>query len=60
MNDNIKNGFFEAVESLKKYRRAELIDEKGRNLLEKLYTDLLPNDHILKKCLLPNTRNNFV
>ncbi len=55
MNDALKNGFFEAVESLKKYRRAELIDEKGRNLLEKLYTDLLPNDHILKKCLLPNT-----
>lgn len=55
MNEIVKNGFFEAVESLKKYRRAELIDEKGRNLLDKLYTDLLPNDHILKKCLLPNT-----
>lgn len=50
-----KNGFFEAVESMKKYRRADLIDEKGRNLLEKLYTDLLPNELVLKKALLTNT-----
>lgn len=50
-----KDGFFEAVESLKKYRRADLIDEKGRSLLEKLYTDLLPDELILKKGLLNNT-----
>lgn len=50
-----KENFFNAVESLKKYRRADLVDEKGRNLLEKLYTDLLPNDHILKKSLKDNT-----
>lgn len=50
-----QNGFFEAVESMKKYRRADLIDEKGRNLLEKLYTDLLPNELVLKKALLTNT-----
>jgi hypothetical protein len=50
-----KDGFFEAVESLKKYRRADLIDEKGRSLLEKLYTDLLPDELILKKALLNNT-----
>lgn len=50
-----KDSFFEAVESLKKYRRADLIDETGRSLLEDLYTDLLPNDHILKKCLKDNT-----
>ncbi|MBC5836272.1 MarR family transcriptional regulator [Flavobacterium sp. F372] len=49
------NGFFEAVESLKKYRRADLIDEKGRNLLKELYTDLLPNDFILQKSLKENT-----
>jgi hypothetical protein len=54
-SDNEKNGFFDAVESLKKYRRADLIDEDGRNLLEQLYTDLLPNDHILKKSLKDNT-----
>ncbi len=50
-----KENFFSAVESLKKYRRADLVDEKGKNLLEKLYTDLLPNDHILKKSLKDNT-----
>jgi hypothetical protein len=47
--------FSQAVESLKKYRRADLIDEAGKNLLDVLYTDLLPNDHILNKCLLDNT-----
>lgn len=49
------NGFFESVESLKKYRRADLIDENGRDLLKELYTDLLPNDYILKKSLKENT-----
>lgn len=49
------NGFFEAVESLKKYRRADLIDERGRSLLKELYTDLLPNDFILQKSLKENT-----
>ncbi len=50
-----KDRFFNAIESLKKYRRADLLDEKGRNLLEKLYTDLLPNDHILNKSIKENT-----
>lgn len=50
-----RTGFFEAVESMKKYRRADLIDEGGRSLLEKLYTDLLPDEYILKKALLNNT-----
>lgn len=54
-SDIEKDGFFDAVESLKKYRRADLIDEDGRNLLEQLYTDPLPNDHILKKSLKDNT-----
>ena len=50
-----KDNFFNAIESLKKYRRADLLDEKGKNLLEALYTDLLPNDHILKKSIRENT-----
>lgn len=50
-----KEGFFNAVESLKKYRRADLIDDKGNNLLEELYVDLLPSEHILKKSLKDNT-----
>ncbi len=50
-----KDGFFEAVESLKKYRRADIIDDDGRSLLQELYTDLLPNEHILNKVLKDNT-----
>lgn len=49
------DGFFEAVESLKKYRRADLEDDRGRNILKELYTDLLPNDYILRKSLKENT-----
>lgn len=48
-------GFFEAVESLKKYRRSDIKDEAGKDLLEKLYVDLLPNQHILNKTLLQHT-----
>ena len=55
METEDKENFFNAVESLKKYRRADLVDERGRNLLEKLYTDLLPGNHILKKSLKDNT-----
>ena len=54
-NQEQGNKFFDAVESLKLYRRADLIDEDGLNLLEELYTDLLPNDLILKKCLQEHT-----
>ncbi|MFZ6798380.1 winged helix-turn-helix domain-containing protein [Undibacterium sp. Di24W] len=54
-NQTEKDNFFNAVESLKKYRRADLSDDKGKNLLELLYTDLLPNDHILKKSIKENT-----
>lgn len=50
-----KDKFFNAVDSLKKYRRAELFDEQGNNLLDRLYTDLLPNDQIIKTCLTDNT-----
>jgi DNA-binding MarR family transcriptional regulator len=40
---------------LKLYRRAELIDERGKKLIEDLYVDPLPNDHILKTVLNNNT-----
>lgn len=49
------DGFFSVVDSLKKYRRAELRDEKGNDILEDLYTDLLPNEQVLKTCLQNNT-----
>lgn len=50
-----KNKFVEVAESLKKYRRAELIDEDGKSILDKLYVDLLPQNIILNKCMLDNT-----
>ncbi|WP_204151084.1 MarR family transcriptional regulator [Leptolyngbya sp. CCY15150] len=50
-----KDNFFAAVNSLKKYRRAEITDEAGKDLVETLYTDLLPNEQILKACLTDNT-----
>jgi len=50
-----KNKFLEAVNSLKLYRRAELMDSKGRKLIKELYADPLPNDHVLKTILNDNT-----
>ncbi|MGL5068827.1 MAG: winged helix-turn-helix domain-containing protein [Sarcina sp.] len=55
LNEKDIAGFSKAVESLKKYRRADLIDEDGKNILEQLYTDLLPENYILNKSLLDNT-----
>ena len=51
-----KKAFMQVAESLKKYRRAELIDQdSGREILEQLYVDLLPDNYVLEKCLLDNT-----
>jgi len=50
-----KDNFFAAVDSLKKYRRAEITDEAGKDLVDLLYTDMLPNEQILKACLTDNT-----
>ena len=44
-----------AVDSLKKYRRADLQDERGQSLIKDLYVDPLPNEQILKTCLEDNT-----
>lgn len=50
-----KKEFVDVAESLKKYRRADLIDENGKSILDKFYVDLLPGNIILNKCLLDNT-----
>lgn len=53
--DQIK-GFADAAQSLKLYRRAELIDDDTqRSLIEELYVDPLPNDGILTALLRQNT-----
>ena len=52
--EQIQN-FSKAAESLKKYRRAELLDETGKSILDKMYVDLLDGDVVLNKCMLDNT-----
>lgn len=53
---NQLNGFHEAAQSLKLYRRAELQNETdGTPLIEELYVDPLPNNHILQTMMKANT-----
>jgi len=47
--------FQEAIQSLKLYRRAELESPQGEDLIEKLYVDPLPHDHVHKLLRQPNT-----
>lgn len=55
-SDSEKKEFNNIAESLKKYRRAELTDnENQKDILDYLYVDLLPENHVLNKCLLDNT-----
>jgi hypothetical protein len=49
------DSFHDATQSLKRYRRAELQSEAGRNLIATLYEDPLPNNHVLNVMLRPNT-----
>ncbi|MBE7176713.1 MAG: hypothetical protein INR69_09930 [Mucilaginibacter polytrichastri] len=50
-----KKNFLEAVNSLKLYRRAELINESGKKLIEELYVDPLPEEHVLRTVVTTNT-----
>ncbi|MBD8534911.1 methyltransferase family protein [Plantibacter sp. CFBP 13570] len=49
------DAFRDAAQSLKLYRRAELIGDNGAELIEALYVDPLPNEHVLQTMLKPNT-----
>jgi Cdc6-like AAA superfamily ATPase len=50
------NSFQDAAQSLKKYSRADLRNEtNGVSLIEELYVDPLPNEHILQTMLKANT-----
>lgn len=49
-------GFANAAQSLKLYRRAELVDEQsGAQLIDELYVDPLPENAVLTAILKPNT-----
>lgn len=50
-----KKGFLDAVNSLKLYRRSELLNETGEKLIEDLYVDPLPEEHTLKTIINTNT-----
>lgn len=50
-----KKEFLRAVDTLKLYRRAELFDDQGQELVSTLYVDPLPDDHVLHTLLRPNT-----
>lgn len=53
---NLKNNFFEMVDSLKKSRRADLSDiNDDEQIIERLYTDPLHNNLVFSTCLKPNT-----
>lgn len=54
MNQLTQDTFLKLVESLRKYQRAELIEE-NENLIETLYTDPFPNDFVLKTMLQNQT-----
>lgn len=46
--------FLEFAESLKLVRRANL-EKEGKTIIEKIYTDLLPNNGVINKVNLPRT-----
>ncbi|MBN2427016.1 MAG: hypothetical protein JXK94_01615 [Deltaproteobacteria bacterium] len=50
-----KHNFLKAIDTLKLYRRAELLDEEGHRLIKDLYVDPFPDEHVLKTILRPNT-----
>ncbi len=47
--------FREAAQSLKLYRRADIPGAGGESLIEELYVDPLPNNHVLNTMLKANT-----
>ena len=52
---SLSDTFLSMTDSLSKYRRADLKDGDGNNLIEELYVDPLENDLILKSMLKENT-----
>lgn len=48
-------GFHSAVQSMKLYRRADIENERGESLVEELYVDPLPNNHVLNTITRANT-----
>ena len=54
-NDEQLEGFRAASQSLKLYRRADLVNESQTSIVRDLYVDPLPAEHIFHTVLKPNT-----
>lgn len=54
-SDTDIRAFRKTAESLKLYRRAEVTGDFGENLIEELYVDPLPNEHVLQTAISPNS-----
>lgn len=50
MNQRDIETFDKAVESLRQYRRYEIVDENNNNLLDDLYVDPIEGDALLRLC----------
>ncbi len=50
-----KEKFLSTIDTLKLYRRAELLDDQGKRLIKDLYVDPLPDEHVLRTVLRPNS-----
>lgn len=55
MNNTDVINFEKAIDSLRQYRRYELVDDRNRDLLNSVYVDPMDNDTILNLCLKDNT-----
>lgn len=55
MNQRDIETFNKAVESLRQYRRYEIVDENNNNLLNDIYVDPIEGDALLRLCLKDNT-----
>jgi len=55
LTNSAKDDFFKVADSLKRFKRAELKDDRERSLIETLYTDLLPENQVFKMSLSDNT-----
>jgi len=54
-SDDQLYGFRDAAQSLKLYRRAELVNESQTPIVKDLYVDPLPAEHVFRTVLKPNT-----
>lgn len=50
-----KDEFYQIADSLKKFKRADVKDNHDRSLINELYTDLLPDNHVYKMSYSDNT-----